>query len=177
METLIDNYTTTNLGTIRDYSTATHRGGKGTVDISSGVTIHVNIASIILSHQDVYSLNSRIAKLLDEYSRLKNNWDEADALAPSLQVINQSKHLSFVLENHGQAIFHAAPGPNGEIMLDLRNNKGTRSMEIIFYHNRSVVVFFPDKEKPSQTQFNWAELASYLEWLNENSVSWEDANL
>lgn len=177
MEALIDNYTTTNLSTIRAYSTATHRGGKGLIDISAGVMIHVNIASIILSHQDVYSLNSRIDKLLDEYGRLKNNWDEDDALAPSLHVINQAKYLSRVLENHGQAIFHTAPGPNGEIMLDLRNKRGTRSMEIIFYHNRSVVVFFPDKEKPNQDQFTSGKLSNYLEWLNENSVSWEDANL
>ena len=111
-------------------------------------------------------INSRIHRLLKEYSTLKDNWDEADSLAPDSAALQWARYLTSMLERHGQPIFHAAPGPNGEIMLDLRNHSANRTIEIIFYPNRSTIVFFPEDQPPSQEQLNLDHLPKYLQWLN-----------
>jgi hypothetical protein len=112
------------------------------------------------------SLNTKIMRLLDEYATLKENWDEDDAKAPFKDAIIQAKYITSLLSKHGQSIYHAAPGPNGEVMLDIRNKMNTKSIEIVFYHERSVVVTFPENHKPSQFQFEDSALPGLLEWLN-----------
>ena len=105
-------------------------------------------------------------RLLDEYSTLKDNWDQDDAKAPTKNAIIQAKYITSLLSKHGQPIYHAAPGPNGEIMLDIRNKGNTKSIEIIFYNDKSVAVTFPENHKPSQFQFEDSALPGLLEWLN-----------
>lgn len=126
----------------------------------------LSASSIVVGTAKQIGLNNRIHKLLEEYSKLQNNWDEDDAIAPSDTVITKSKFITTLLENHGQSIFHSAPGPNGEIMLDIRNIKGNRSIELIFYPTRSVLVTFSENEKPTQQNLEIADLPKYLEWLN-----------
>ncbi len=123
-------------------------------------------SSIIVVISKRTGLNSRIHKLLDEYSTLQDNWDEDDAIAPSDIAISQARFITTLLENHGQPIFHSAPGPNGEVMLDIRNIKRNKSIELIFYPTRSVLVLFSDNEKPVQQNFEIADLPQHLEWLN-----------
>ena len=113
-----------------------------------------------------YILNSRIMELIEEYSELKDNWDENDALAPSASVIDSAKQLISLLEKKGQVMYHSAPGPNGEIMVDIRNQE--KSIEIIFYKNRAVSVQIPKIGKPTQKNFEINDLQSLLIWLNKN---------
>jgi hypothetical protein len=124
-------------------------------------------SSIIVALPKQNSINNRVHRLLEEYSFLKNNWDEEDAIAPTKNVIQKAKSITLLLERHGQQIFHAAPGPNGEIMLDIRNAKKTRSLEIIFYPTRDVVISFPEIGKPTQQAFEILNLPELLEWLNK----------
>lgn len=124
-------------------------------------------SSIIVTRNQQHGLNIRIHKLLNEFSLLEDNWDEGGATAPLEGVINYARFIAKLLEKRGQAIFHAAPGPNGEIMLALRNNSDTKSFEIILYPNRSVVVAFPESEEPFQKNFDVKELPNLLEWLNK----------
>lgn len=123
--------------------------------------------SIVVGLRQQIGLNNRIHKLLGEYSKLENNWDNDDAISPNDMAILQAIYIATLLERHGQPIFHAAPGPNGEIMLDLRNNKKTRSLELIFYPTRSIAVTFSEEEKPVQQNFELPDLPGYLEWLNK----------
>ena len=112
------------------------------------------------------TLNSRILKLLEEFSLLIDNWDEDDAFAPKLEVIDNAKYLTKLLEKHGQPIYHTAPGPNGEIMLDIRNRFNKQSLEVIIYQNRTVVVIFPERGSPVQSDFDLTQLPDLLSWLN-----------
>lgn len=113
-----------------------------------------------------YGLNYRILSLLEEYASLEANWDDDDAFAPNQHAINNARYITSLLEKHGQPIFHAAPGPYGEIMLDIRNKKSNKSIEIIFYEDRSVIVSFAESEKPKQMEFKFEFLNDYLAWLN-----------
>jgi len=124
-------------------------------------------SSIIFSFTHQIGVNHRIVKLLEEYKSLENNWDEDGAPTPSSEALNKSLFLTKTLEKRGQAIFHTAPGPNGEIMLDIRNSKNTKSLEIIFYEDRAVAVLFPESEKPSQQVFDFQNLPEILQWLNQ----------
>lgn len=124
-------------------------------------------SSITVSFSSQIGINNRIVKLLEEFRLLENNWDQDGAIAPSASVINSSRTLTNILAMRGQAVFHAAPGPNGEIMLDIRNSKNTRSLEIIFYADRAVAVMFPEEGRPSQEPFNNEQLPMLLQWLNQ----------
>jgi hypothetical protein len=115
-----------------------------------------------------FGLNGRIHKLLADFGYLRNNWDEDDALAPSKEALRQAEFLTGILEKHGQPIFHAAPGPNGEVMLDIRNKDKSKSVEILFYQNRTTVVFYPSKGSPYQDAFDFQALPEILVWLNDN---------
>lgn len=123
-------------------------------------------AGTVVSWQFEPSLNSRIESLLNEYSQLQNDWDEDDALAPNTESLQFAQFVTKLLSMHGQRIFHAAPGPNGEIMLDIRNRTKTQSLEIIFYPDRAISVSFPAIGKPFQQAFTLEQLPSLLSWLN-----------
>ena len=126
-----------------------------------------SVSSIVVSFSDEAGVNQRILNLLKEYAQLPDNWDEDDAVAPAQSAIKQAYFLTRVLEKHGQPIFHAAPGPNGEIMLDMRNRSKTKSLEIIFYADRAVSVLFPEEGKPTQDTFDLEKLPQLLQWLNQ----------
>lgn len=117
----------------------------------------------------IETMNGRIFNLLKEFETLHDNWDEDDAVAPDSLAISRAKYVTHILENAGQSLFSAAPGPNGEVMLDLRNKENAKSVEIIFYPNRSVAVFFPAEGSaiPFQKEFDVTELPKILEWLNQ----------
>lgn len=122
--------------------------------------------SITVNTTKNLSLNNRVFKLLEEFTQLKDNWDGDDAIAPNSVVISKAKYLTNVLDKRGEPIYHTAPGPNGEVMLDLRNDKKGKAAEIILYANRSVVVTFSQSEAPKQQNFENAHLPEVLEWLN-----------
>jgi hypothetical protein len=117
-------------------------------------------------YHNIPKLNDRIFDLLEEFTFLEHNWDEEDALSPDSVAVSNATYIAQCLERGGQSIYNAAPGPNGEVMLDLRNIEGTRSVELIFYSNRSIIVYYPETDNPYQDNFSFEELPSVLEWLN-----------
>lgn len=121
----------------------------------------------LINSNEAFSLNSRIISLLNEISSLQNNWDEEGALAPIENTIQKAYSLVYLLEKRGQQIFNVAPGPNGEIMLDIRNNKKTKSIEVIFYSNKSIVVQFPENDKPTQSDYYAEEIPKLISWLDQ----------
>lgn len=125
------------------------------------------LTSTVVSYSSEKGINQRIIYLLNEYRNLTDNWDEDGAKAPSRNSLKSALYLTMLLEKHGQSIFHAAPGPNGEIMVDIRNKKNTKSLEIIFYENRFVSVLFSEDEKPNQRPFDVQHLPQLLQWLNQ----------
>lgn len=132
--------------------------------------LKTTIASTTITTSGEFGLNVRIHKLLEEFSSLTDNWDEDGALAPDTSVLKRAESLTTLLEKHGQPIFHTAPGPNGEVVLDIRNKAKSRSVEIIFYNTRTTVVYFPSEGSPYQEPFDIQNLPKILEWLNNSIV-------
>lgn len=112
-------------------------------------------------------LNNRIFNLLEEFSELEDNWDEDEGRAPSITALSNAQYFVQLLSSIGQNIFNSAPGPNGEIMLDIRDINTNRSVELIFYPSRSVAVFFPENGRPFQRDFQSGSLPDILRWLNQ----------
>lgn len=123
--------------------------------------------SIVVSARKKHGINERILSLLKSYRKLNNNWDFDDALAPSIKVINISELIVMTFQKIGQKIYHTAPGPNGEIMLDIRDSNNSKSIEIIIYNDKINIVFIPKKEFPTQEIFEFSKLKNYLNWLNK----------
>jgi len=121
---------------------------------------------VVVSQQNIISFNHRVLQLLEEFESLDANWDQDDALKPSLEAITNARSITRVLGKHGQSVYHAAPGPNGEIMLDIRNKGKSKSFELIFYSDRTVAVKFPEEGQPEQISFSTDILPDLLKWLN-----------
>lgn len=128
--------------------------------------------SVFLAHSTVFpfvddpvfSLNERVIRLLDEFKRLPENWDEDGAKAPSRKAIQLAESLVRSLELTGQKVYHVAPGPLGEIMVDLRENG--KSVEILFYPDKVRYVRFSSAGSPEQGEYNPDLLPLILEWLH-----------
>jgi hypothetical protein len=102
--------------------------------------------------------------IISEVEKLRANWDFDGAIEPSNKAIQLAKRLIEDLDEYGHAAYHAAPGPNGEIMVSFRGQTGNE-MEIIFYDDRKLFVKLPKNAKPSQGVFKWSELRMHLDWL------------
>lgn len=123
--------------------------------------------AIVVYESRAIGLNYRIFNLLRSFKKLENNWDLDDAIAPNNIAINRAKALVTLFQSIGQKIYHTAPGPNGEIMLDLRSVNNNKSIEFIIYQDKINVVFIPEKELPQQCNFDIKSIENYLNWLNK----------
>ncbi|MFN6378096.1 MAG: hypothetical protein ACK4WD_02395 [Flavobacteriales bacterium] len=123
--------------------------------------------SIVLYHPKEFNYNLKIFKLLEDFEHLEDNWDGDGALAIPKSVITQAKTIMIFLDSRGLKIFHTAPGPNGEIMIDLRNRANTKSLELIIYSTRNIAIKFPSHGKPEQDFFDILNLSHFLNWLYE----------
>jgi hypothetical protein len=111
-----------------------------------------------------FYLNEREIKILDELEKLQDNWDGELAIAPSYNVILKAKFIVKILQATGQKVFHVAPGPSGEIMVDLRN--GHKSLELLFYPDKTKFVTYSENEAPQQGAFELSFLPDLLSSLN-----------
>jgi hypothetical protein len=158
MQVLISNYSLSTIPTT--YSTAINQEYASVV--SERLTESVTVANV-----EITSLNNRIFSLLAEYGQLPEGWDGDDAARPDQSALHMAWYISLILERSGQKIFHAAPGPQGEIMVDLRSVDSERSIEILLYpKERFVYVTFSQNDRSHQGQFNISLLPTLLEWLN-----------
>lgn len=73
---------------------------------------------------------SQIAKLYS-FQFLERNWDGYNALPPSNSAIAEASRIARQLDELGKEIYFTAPGPDGEILIEVR----TTGKEIEFYFN------------------------------------------
>ena len=111
-------------------------------------------------------INSRIIQNIIEYKNLEDNWDFDNAKSPTDKVIQTALYISRLLQKYGQKIYHSAPGPNGEILLDIRHKNKSKSFEIIIYDHKTNIVFIPEDDVlPNQEDFDEKDVIRYISWL------------
>lgn len=128
-----------------------------------------HLRSITIRNSDVNVLNvlnEKILETLKSIELLKDNWDEDGAKTPLPESIQMAKGIIYFLSAIGQGIYNIAPGPKGEILIDLRNN--TKSLEILIYTDMKMLfVQFDEKGQAIQDKFSPELLHTHLiAWLN-----------
>lgn len=86
--------------------------------------------------------NLGIVQKLNRFAFLSTNWDGYNADAPSQIAIKQARHFVYQLNREGIQVYFTAPGPNGEILLELKNDK--TAVEIYFYEESESDFFLFD---------------------------------
>lgn len=109
--------------------------------------------------------NQHIFQLLDEFQLLPDNWDDDDALAPDPESILKARRLTTALNFKRLNAYHAAPGPNGEVMVSLRSTDRQRQLEFILYPHKSIYLKIPVDGQPEQGPLEESQLDALLAWL------------
>ncbi|MBX7216654.1 MAG: hypothetical protein K1X90_06740 [Candidatus Kapabacteria bacterium] len=82
-------------------------------------------------HKETISGNAwKVMESLHSFRQLEENWDSYGAAKPSEKAISKAINLVKQLDKAGKAVYFVAPGPNGEIVVELR--LGEYSVEIYF---------------------------------------------
>lgn len=115
---------------------------------------------------DVLAQNRLKLTDIAAYKQLSDNWDDDGAVAPSHQTVLAAFDIALLLTVAEQPIYHTAPGPTGEIMLNLRN--GAKSVELLIYPgDRRKFVCISPNEAPQQGPLTPDSLHKTLLWLNQ----------
>lgn len=90
----------------------------------------------IYSHTPPLSDAARTAVLkISGFRNFADNWDSYRAEKPSESAIVNAFSFIRVIDAHGISVFFTAPGPNGEIVVELR--KGNYEAEVYFNADNS----------------------------------------
>jgi len=112
-------------------------------------------------------INNWVLSRIEELSRFQNAWDGIDAIAPSQSVILKANRFVNICSSRGQKIYNCAPGLDGEIMFELRNEIKGKSIEVIYYENRTIIVQFGANNFTKQSKIETSnEIINAIIWLN-----------
>lgn len=109
----------------------------------------------------------RVIASLKEFSALQENWDSYGAERISNAVIADAVSLVKKLDALRQEVYFVAPGPNGELSLELENKTTNRSLEILVYPDKQwKYLRFEAKDFISQGSMTIQDIRSHWYWLN-----------
>lgn len=113
---------------------------------------------------DKYRLSfaaSDILRRLDTYKSLKEDWDNNRASPPSKEVINEAISFLVKTEEASLPIFFAAPGPEGEILLEYKRDD--LSAEIYFEPKGfSEMILYSLKEQVYDGEIDFETLVNFF---------------
>jgi hypothetical protein len=113
----------------------------------------LNTASINLVNVSFISPLSvsafEIVKKLNKFKLLKDNWDNNDGVAPNKILIDTAIEFVNKMDKFDLTFYFTAPGPNGEILVELKNGKNTTEVyfnedlttEMILYKSNEQLYF------------------------------------
>ena len=127
------------------------------------------LPSICLMEQNKISYkNGKEINKIQSFSSLDKNWDSYDATKISEEVINNSVHLIEKLDQFDQDIYFTAPGPNGEISVELK--RGNKNAEILIYPKKKYkYVFFEGSNFKDQGTLHFNKIPEIIQWLFSES--------
>ncbi len=114
-----------------------------------------------------------INKLLS-FLQLPENWDSYNAARPSKIAVENAIDFIIRLSNQ-QEPFYTAPSPNGDILVELKNNNA--SLEFIFGENSiNYITGLINSEEMFQKKLTETNESCSLKWLHcpdGNCSNWE----
>jgi hypothetical protein len=128
--------------------------------------IIMGMASLCVTQQDEISLNNRkeINKL-HTFAKLDPNWDSYGAEKITASVIQDSIKFIKLIDKLDQDVYFTAPGPNGEISIELINGK--KSTELLIYPNKNYkYVCFEGAQVKDQGVLTDKKVEELILWIN-----------
>lgn len=122
-------------------------------------------ASILFQTRKDLSIDARkqIGKI-QGFSSLKENWDSYGALKPNQSAIQKSIQLVREIDQMGLPVYFVAPGPSGEILVELKLK--SKTIEFHVYNQSEVeVLHFVGEDCVHEEEFIPSMLFEHLSWL------------
>jgi len=134
--------------------------------VSSNVFIVIDNLSTIFKTKGSLSLsNKQEIQKIRLFAELEENWDSYEAQRIATSVISRATRLVECIDSLDEDVYFTSPGPNGEIMVQLK--KGLKEVEIILYEESSAkYVTFQDNKFKKQGVFSLRILPEIIEWIN-----------
>lgn len=108
----------------------------------------------------------RVIDSLKEFGALPENWDSYGAVRIGEGVIEDAIRVVKAFDALQQEVYFVAPGPNGEISLELENSISNRSLEILIYpDNKWKYLRFEAKDFVAQGNMTTHDIRSHQDWL------------
>lgn len=112
---------------------------------------------------DLSKINQMEISRINDFLKLRAGWDSYDAL-PVLPAAAEGS-IAFIrqLDVFDIDVYQATPGPNGEIMVQVKD--GSREIEFLFYGDKVKYVTFCKNEFNTQGVFSKELLPELIEWM------------
>lgn len=122
---------------------------------------------ITVKKKDELSLQNRLEiKNIKSFEELKDNWDSYNALPVSNVSIEKAIDFIVQVNNFGLDAYLTSPGPNGEVLVQLKNNE--KEIEFIFYPEQDKYVSFSNINFVEQGWFDYDKLPDIIKWIKED---------
>ena len=126
-----------------------------------------NFSAIKVRDIDGLSLANRMEIVnIKSFAQLTANWDGYDAATVNPVAIEKAVSFIHEINNFDIDVYLSSPGPNGEIMVQLKCNR--HELECIFYEDKSKYVLFNNNSFENQGEYDPTILPDLLAWLNAN---------
>lgn len=126
---------------------------------SSSVTLIYSGNTLLLEE------NKKAIERLKSFKKLESNWNSYGAEKPSIRSIDQAIRFIKHLDEWLQPVYFTAPGPNGEILVELKH--ADKSIEVFFNPeaNNEYALFHSD-ELDKEGSFDLKDINQLLDLLD-----------
>lgn len=127
----------------------------------------VTPTSTILEGNDSSSLNISNNALqiqkLKSFLKLGENWDSYNASRISEEAVNSAIDFVKRLDEKYHLVYFVAPGPNGEVLVELKD--ANRSIEVVFEEDSNEYVKFQEQEVADEGEYTEEMDSMFISWL------------
>lgn len=116
------------------------------------------------SNQVSFENQQEIQKVLS-FRDLPADWDSYGAEPIDERAIEKAIDFIKNVDLYDQNVYFIAPGPNGEISVELQ--KGSKNAEFLFYPTQNNFLQFENQELNGKGEFQGDLLKELIQWLND----------
>lgn len=123
-----------------------------------------NPSTIVSERNELSPKNKLVINKIQSFGNLEENWDSYDADVITKEVIDSSVRFVEKINQLNQDIYFAAPGPNGEISIELKS--GDKNAEMLIYPNKKYKhIFFNNDKFEGQGTISIPKIPEIIRWL------------
>lgn len=150
---------------IKRFITSPSAGLNNLFGVEANLVIAINNQSTRVKEYESISYPHRVEiQKIRSFSELEKNWDSYDAQEISSDVISQAVDLIKEIDKLDEEVYFSSPGPNGEVMVELKRKD--KEVEIIIYKEKMKYVTFENGDFEKQGEFKIQILPEIIAWLN-----------